>query len=797
MKVVMKKILVSLMLIVVMFNFIYTSNICYAAEITAEEVVNTISNLIGGVVSIAIWPLRIKIVAISFIISETILTTLAAADGGTSTLFVTPYEIFFNEISITDINFFNFTDGGKVSTLFREEVAKWFYFVRTVAVAILLVVLVYVGIRMAISLFADDKAKYKKMLVDWFMSLALLFVMQYIILFLIELNNVIVSALKSAVEQSDVNDFMWDLAWNGMIGVGISSITSAIVYAAVVILTLAFLIAYINRMLRVGFLIIISPLITITYSLDKMKDSKSQALNTWFKELLFTILLQPFHCIIYYSFISVCFNLISDTSILNSGGLGDFVGDATQYNQLAAAVLAILSIVFIKQAEKIVRTIFGFNDVADKASVATGIAVTAAALTKAKGAGSAVRSMQGAAQNLAIGAKLKEGVNAFTNTKFGGAVKSKIDSSAGAQKVKNAVGRIGDTANKVSDKAKNLSKKIKNIKNAPKRFFDKMDEKLTKDATDMTKSKFKRFTARAKKNGLSRIRKLNGVENAIGAIAGTATLISQDGALGKAAAATVAASQAAQAYKEGSTDAFKETMQDSENFADDKDALKDDSTDVVDAQKALDDAKKETKKAQAQLKANKNSPAAKKAHQDAIDKENAARKKLKEAKEKAGEGKKANLKRRYEELIDAGKRGDFKADSAETQFLEEQMSKTMEDLLIQAGAPADACGVARESTKRLREGIKANTGLTDNFGEKNGNLHAIVEQMITDLESKVPDVRAKCAAEIAAFEASVSAYRHHNDEAYSYRKLSQYMAGGGNLDNLVDDLYDSAQENEN
>lgn len=59
---------------------------------------------------------------------------------------------------------------------FRTAVAVWYYALRTIASAILLVVLIYVGIRMAMStVSAEQKASYKKMLVDWTVSLVLIF----------------------------------------------------------------------------------------------------------------------------------------------------------------------------------------------------------------------------------------------------------------------------------------------------------------------------------------------------------------------------------------------------------------------------------------------------------------------------------------------------------------------------------------------------------------------------------------------------------------------------------------------
>ena len=84
---------------------------------------------------------------------------------------ITPFDIFFNRIAILDVNFFNLSDDGSVIANIRNSVAAWYYVMRLIAAAILLCVLIYVGIRMAISTIASDKAAYKKMLVDWICSL--------------------------------------------------------------------------------------------------------------------------------------------------------------------------------------------------------------------------------------------------------------------------------------------------------------------------------------------------------------------------------------------------------------------------------------------------------------------------------------------------------------------------------------------------------------------------------------------------------------------------------------------------
>ena len=46
-------------------------------------------------------------------------------------------------------------------------------------------------------------------------------------------------------------------------------------------------------MVTIGFLIVIAPLVTITYSIDKISDGKAQGMNTWFREFAYNVLIQP------------------------------------------------------------------------------------------------------------------------------------------------------------------------------------------------------------------------------------------------------------------------------------------------------------------------------------------------------------------------------------------------------------------------------------------------------------------------------------------------------------------------
>lgn len=393
----LKKILIVATLIILLFNIngtLIESNYVYAEDRTDAQkeedelfeekesygLGDEILDGIDGVTGLLFYPLKLLIICIGTVFR--VLVGTITAIGGDSVWSVE--DILFNESKLTSINFFEIdsTTPGAIQTI-RVNVATWYYVLRNLAIVILLGILIYVGIRMAISTVASDEAKYKKMLKDWVVSLALLFVLHYIMIFTINFNNILVDVIckardsindrtagsivnaiedVSGADLSHTYDNALNVFFSNSFSVGFSSgFGSAIIYVILTGVTIIFLIMYIKRMLTIGFLIIISPLITITYSIDKMGDGKSQALNAWLKEFVFNVLIQPFHCIVYIVFADVAMDLV--------------VGDRT----LASAVLAIIMIIFIFTAEKVVKKIFNFQAsslgeaIASAGAIATGM----------------------------------------------------------------------------------------------------------------------------------------------------------------------------------------------------------------------------------------------------------------------------------------------------------------------------------------------------------------------------------------------------------------------------------------
>ena len=399
MKKIMKKLLISICIIFSIFNIfgnigginlneVNAAGAISEAEADSFDVVNLAGSLFDGFVGLQTTGLKLAIFAVANVIKG--LTSLIALVGGTGVWDIG--DIIFadragnNSTAIFSIDFFNI-DGisnGTVKAL-RQSVAGWYYSFRNLAIVALLLILVYVGIRMALASVGEEEAKYKKMLIDWFTSLVLVFVMHYLMVFIIELNKVLVNVLFEAMVNDpsthsngifslfgiDVGDwapwnrYMVDLAYDVFhikftVGWG-----ALLVYCIMIGVTIMFMFMYIKRMTTVGFLIMISPLITITYSIDKMKDGKSQALDTWLKEFTYNILINPFHCIIYIVFASTAINLLNSNDSRTMG----------------SAVFAIMMILFIYKAEDIVKKIFNFqsssltNVVASAAAITTGIGI--------------------------------------------------------------------------------------------------------------------------------------------------------------------------------------------------------------------------------------------------------------------------------------------------------------------------------------------------------------------------------------------------------------------------------------
>ena len=265
-----------------------------------------------------------------------------------------PEEIFLGNVDMLSIDFIT----GKVTDYegirdnnstgwkaIRKNVATWYKVMRYIALIGLLSVLIYTGIRIIISSNAGDKAKYKERIVNWFVAIVLLFVMHYLMAFIVTVVQNITTLFGSSIGKITVvaGDMKFDTNLIGLARFQMQQqplskqVVNLIIYIALVTLTLKFTITYLRRMLNMAFLTLIAPIVALTYPIDKM-NGQAQGFNLWLKDYIYNSLLQPMHYFLYLILINSCLTLAASNPIY-----------------------AIVALLFMSEAEKLLKQIFGFQ----------------------------------------------------------------------------------------------------------------------------------------------------------------------------------------------------------------------------------------------------------------------------------------------------------------------------------------------------------------------------------------------------------------------------------------------------
>ena len=166
-------------------------------EFTQTTGSNIIDKAIDTLLGVLLYPLKLLILVAGKIF-ELIVNGIGNIGGNAPEGLISLDNILFNHVPITKLDFFNFNSGNDNIDNIRGTVAQWYYALRNLSIIISLCVLIYTGVRMAISSIAEDKAKYKQMLINWVVGFLLIFILQYIIIITISATNSIVEAIAKA-----------------------------------------------------------------------------------------------------------------------------------------------------------------------------------------------------------------------------------------------------------------------------------------------------------------------------------------------------------------------------------------------------------------------------------------------------------------------------------------------------------------------------------------------------------------------------------------------------------------------
>lgn len=217
-------------------------------------------------------------------------------------------NLLANKYPLFDVDIFDTkeSDGmySETLSLIREQISIFYMTVRNLSIMLLVVVLMYIAIRMLIgSASASQTAKLKDMLIGWVRAIFLIFVLQYLAVGLVALSNTAISIINHVASDTlmDVEKkIMQNVFGNYWLeGSVVKQVFYFLSMLSIIWYQLKFFLVYIKRAMQVYMLMIISPLICVSYPIDRIADDRGQALRQWIIDFSTAILMQPFQYMIY------------------------------------------------------------------------------------------------------------------------------------------------------------------------------------------------------------------------------------------------------------------------------------------------------------------------------------------------------------------------------------------------------------------------------------------------------------------------------------------------------------------
>ena len=370
----------------------------------------------------------------------------------------------FNKYDLTSLNVFLGDTSNSIANDVYDSVVRWFSILFSIALALQLLILIYIAISTALKTLKQDPekdAEVKVMLKDFLLGLGILAGMVIFIITIIFLNNTLVKALERAMDYEST-----------VLGVTIDGVTnkvfldifsfdaqtgtiSLILYIILATMGVFFFVYYLRRFIKVSFLILISPLVAVTFSLDRRKGS-AQKLITWAKMFVYAVLIQSVHALIYTALIYVVVESI----------------DLNTTNFVATVIILVSGLKFLWDAETIVGELFGIQADEVKGSAAFLLGF----MSRAKGIKSASSKVADKVPMLATGGK--KSLSGKSTPKLADGAKE-LGDSKDKKKSKDDVKDKDKTKDRSKDKDKDDTK-------------DKPKKKMTKEEMEKARVKAER-----------------------------------------------------------------------------------------------------------------------------------------------------------------------------------------------------------------------------------------------------------------------------------------------------------------
>ena len=381
---------------------------------------------------------------------------------------VTIDKLVFNKVDKVSIDYWNYTNSNatEISTPIKNYMAipvqKWYKVFNRIAIMVYMIVLVYMGIAIMLSSTGEKRARYKELTMTWVIGIAILFLFPYVMKYIIKVNDALTNMIANVstsfgfTQQEGTGGDLGQLGFLDVafeygkpefskhlgnskdiitftrnVAIGVkddgsgnkktnANIALALVYDVLIGQTLVILIMYYKRAFMMAFLIVIFPLVAMSYVIDKIGDGKSQSFGLWFKEFLVNVVVQTFHAIVYV--------------LITGGGIKSYI-DSSGGN----FIFMFLCVLFLFEGEKILRGIFGIQS---QANTIGDLAAT----------GAMIMAMGGKAKGVFGGGDVKTGSstdnkeNTAATKRVAATTQAKENNEKAAQATQKAKTERGDTS---------------------------------------------------------------------------------------------------------------------------------------------------------------------------------------------------------------------------------------------------------------------------------------------------------------------------------------------------------------
>ena len=257
---------------------------------------------------------------------------------------ITLEDVIYNKIPILDVNIFTNTPGGKtvpqdsVVNIVRQIISTWYVSFRNLSIMALAVIIIYLGIRIALSTIPEKTSQYKTALLSWVVSIMLVFTIHYFMVIVFNINESIVSLFADTGGEEALFDTIQTRAMDIRMDIGIPA---TIMYIVLQVYLLKFLWIYVKRYLAIMILIVLAPFICAKYAFDSAKGKRGSSLTSWMYDFTLNVLLQSVHALLYTALMGIAIEI----SLSNLWGF----------------IIALVFINFISKADKIFMDIFDFG----------------------------------------------------------------------------------------------------------------------------------------------------------------------------------------------------------------------------------------------------------------------------------------------------------------------------------------------------------------------------------------------------------------------------------------------------